>query len=127
MLCAVAKENSFLATANPKYKLKPYHYFRTMGSGARNCIHITMGCIGSTRIHRFCVAIDVGDACVTMVFLDSAADDARSFAPRPYLGCISSIDGAGVAAAAVSFDLWDDGAAMVMVSKSRRRGGEEAG
>ena len=72
-------------------------------------------------------SIDAGDACVTAVFLGPAADDARSFAPIPYLGCIPSIDGAGVATAAVSLAVWDDGTAMVMVSKLRRRGGEEAG
>ena len=62
------------------------------------------------------VVIDAGDACVTAVFLGPAADDARSFAPIPYLGCIPSIDGAGVATAAVSLAVWDDGTAMVMVS-----------
>ena len=59
------------------------------------------------------VAIDAGDACVKRVFLHPPTDSARYFASRPYLGCIPSNDGAGVATAAVSSVVWDDAAAMV--------------
>ena len=61
---------------------------------------------------EFAVVINAGDLCAMAVFLNQAVDDARSFVPRPYLGCIPSIDGAGVATAAVSLAVWDDGTAM---------------
>ena len=65
---------------------------------------------------EFAVVINAGDLCAMAVFLNQAVDDdARSFVPRPYLGCIPSINGTGVATAVVSLALWDDRTAMVMV------------